>query len=509
MKRKLYSLMMAVTLVLSLFGGVFTSTVAYSGYDYIQSRVMGQRLEALFKEFPPNSSYFKSTPNGMNINGDKTKPCNRLGHGDYFYGDMSTCGRFDWQYQCHAYAVYSQYILFGKTENGKVNASIEDGSGIKYSKLSNPTKEQIMKLPAGTHVRNNRPQHSVIVLSSNTDTITYIDCNCAEKWGCAVHLHEESWSFFFSRNGIGGSKINGYASYPTPETYPRDKPFGSTPFLDIADHWANKQIESAYLKKMVKGTSETEFAPEGGMNRAMFVQMLYNLEGNGEKGECSFEDVHPDAWYYEPIAWAFTNKVVEGMDEAHFAPNSLISREQAVTVLFNYYWSQRRAQEESITAAQWSAALESECFEEEIQVPNDGTQDTGDGESINAEVYVYDSPDDRDSDFSEEHVQSDIDIQADYVQMPVPEPEEPEENEENDSFPEDEKEMQNTHPLDSLEKFTDADIVSDWAKPAMAWAIDNKIISGRTPASLAPMETLKRAESVIILLLDFFPDENY
>ena len=82
--------------------------------------------------------------------------------------------------QCHGYALYAQYMLFGKTQNSKINPEISGSRDIKYERLSNPTKEQIMKLPLGALVRNESPAHSVIILDAGDEAVRYIDCNCAD-----------------------------------------------------------------------------------------------------------------------------------------------------------------------------------------------------------------------------------------------------------------------------------------------------------------------------------------
>ena len=50
-----------------------------------------------------------------------------------------------------------------------------------------------------------------------------------------------------------------------------------------------------------------------------------------------------------------------------------------------------------------------------------------------------------------------------------------------------------------LSSYTDADTVSDWAKDAMAWAIEVGLINGTTPATLAPQSNATRAQVATIL----------
>lgn len=307
----------------------------YNATDYTDSFKMAIRLNSLFEEYEPNNSYFTSTPNGYNKRGNKSMPCHRTLNGGYAYGSFSRCGYFDGKMQCMGYAMYSQYVLFGKTESGKTDTSVSGASQIKYTRASNPTKQQIISMPLGTHIRNHSPYHSVILIKADNNTITYIDANCASTWGCAVHLHTVNWNYFFSYYGIGSSRVYGYASYPTAATYPKDEPYGKTPFVDIGYHWAKNTIEKAYTQKLVSGVSQTRFDPEGNITRAMFVQMLYNLAGKPEADLSSFSDVHPTLWYAKSIGWAEKMGIASGWGDGMFRPNWLLTREQAVQMLYS------------------------------------------------------------------------------------------------------------------------------------------------------------------------------
>ena len=51
-----------------------------------------------------------------------------------------------------------------------------------------------------------------------------------------------------------------------------------------------------------------------------------------------------------------------------------------------------------------------------------------------------------------------------------------------------------------LSRFTDAGKISDYAAPAMRWAVENHIIYGRSDTELAPREKITRAEMITMLL---------
>lgn len=73
------------------------------------------------------------------------------------------------------------------------------------------------------------------------------------------------------------------------------------------------------------------------VSRAQFVEMLYNLTEQKEAEKVStFNDVALDTSYANAIAWAKKNGIVNGVTETKFKPNESITREQMVTILYNY-----------------------------------------------------------------------------------------------------------------------------------------------------------------------------
>lgn len=47
-----------------------------------------------------------------------------------------------------------------------------------------------------------------------------------------------------------------------------------------------------------------------------------------------FEDVKPDAWYAEAVAWAAEQGIVKGVDETHFAPDKPCTRAEVAAMLW-------------------------------------------------------------------------------------------------------------------------------------------------------------------------------
>lgn len=108
-------------------------------------------------------------------------------------------------------------------------------------------------------------------------------------------------------------------------------------FNDVNEtDWFFKSVRFVKFYHLMSGVSETEFAPNSNLTRGMLVTILYRLSGEPECNEPTFKDVEKNMWYSDGIAWAAENKIVNGVGENKFAPNSNITREQIALIMYNY-----------------------------------------------------------------------------------------------------------------------------------------------------------------------------
>ena len=115
--------------------------------------------------------------------------------------------------------------------------------------------------------------------------------------------------------------------------------FAAGAFTDVqAGSWYADAVERFTENGFVKGVSDTAFAPNGTMTRAMVVTILSRMGGGVIPAGLSaeFVDVAPDAWYAMPVSWAVENAVANGMGEGKFAPDAPITREQLAAFLWRY-----------------------------------------------------------------------------------------------------------------------------------------------------------------------------
>ncbi len=108
-------------------------------------------------------------------------------------------------------------------------------------------------------------------------------------------------------------------------------------FADAEAHWSADAVDFAVANGLMNGTSDTAFAPNMTLNRAMLVTILYRLAGSPAVAEAAkFTDVAAGEWYSDAVAWAAANGIVTGKTETTFAPMENITREQFATMLMRY-----------------------------------------------------------------------------------------------------------------------------------------------------------------------------
>ena len=126
------------------------------------------------------------------------------------------------------------------------------------------------------------------------------------------------------------------------------------PFRDVSPRsWYYDAVAFANHHGLFNGYGNNRFGPQDSMTRAMFVQVLWNVESNSQSTmqnpqlnndnnssflipNSSFADVPEGAYYYKAVQWAFSNGIVEGVGGGRFAPNRAITREEMAVMLHNY-----------------------------------------------------------------------------------------------------------------------------------------------------------------------------
>ena len=102
-----------------------------------------------------------------------------------------------------------------------------------------------------------------------------------------------------------------------------DEPGLFLPFTDVNNHWAYSAIKRVYNRGLMLGVSDTRFAPNQALSRAMLVTVLYRLADEPDvTADNPFTDVPAGQWYTNAVIWAAANGIVSGFGDGTFRPRA-------------------------------------------------------------------------------------------------------------------------------------------------------------------------------------------
>lgn len=114
--------------------------------------------------------------------------------------------------------------------------------------------------------------------------------------------------------------------------------YGCTLFADVSDPalYYYDPVMWAVSNGITNGMGGGKFMPDGACTRAQLVTFLWRLADGGAAhgSDNPFVDVNSDAYYYNAVMWAVGRGVTNGMDATHFAPDAEVTRGQVVTFLW-------------------------------------------------------------------------------------------------------------------------------------------------------------------------------
>jgi len=109
-------------------------------------------------------------------------------------------------------------------------------------------------------------------------------------------------------------------------------------FTDVSSaDWFAEPVKYVYHAGLMKGVSETSFAPQAATSRAMIVTVLWRLAGEPEAVVAlPFTDVDANGYYYDALKWAYGAGIINGKTATTFAPNADVTRQELATMLWRY-----------------------------------------------------------------------------------------------------------------------------------------------------------------------------
>lgn len=102
--------------------------------------------------------------------------------------------------------------------------------------------------------------------------------------------------------------------------------------------WYHDGVCYVLREGLMNGIGDGKFAPYEQLTRGQLVTILYRLEGTPDVSglENPFEDVPTGRYYTDAVIWAANTGIIKGVSETVFAPNDAITREQIATILYRY-----------------------------------------------------------------------------------------------------------------------------------------------------------------------------
>lgn len=264
------------------------------------------------------------------------------------------------------------------------------------------------------------------------------------------------WDLKFDTNG--GSKIDTvteweYSTIDLDEYVPEKEGYKFVGWY--ADKDFDKKIDEVYL------TEDTTVYAKWEKIKEEVPEEPEETEEIKEPETISFKDVKESDWFYEAVSYAVENGLMSGMSEDIFAPNTPLTREMLAVVLYNV-----EGQPESTEANTFTDVKGDMWYTDAILWANangivagydNGAYGVGD--LITREQFAT--------------------ILYRYAQF---------------------KGYDTTQGGMAVREFSDYENISDYARPAMAWAVNAGIMGGMDDGTLMPQGKATRAEAATMLM---------
>jgi len=129
-------------------------------------------------------------------------------------------------------------------------------------------------------------------------------------------------------------------------------------FKDVkSGKWYGDAIDYCYTYYFISGVANDEFGVNVAVTRGMFITILARIAGVDTGKEANnvgtkFADVKSGKYYTAAIKWASDNKIVSGLSDTTFGPDTAIERQQLCTMIVNF------AKHQGITITEVEAAID-------------------------------------------------------------------------------------------------------------------------------------------------------
>lgn len=284
------------------------------------------------------------------------------------------------------------------------------------------------------------------------DTVIYAKEKKNSSGGGSVFF----WDLKFDTNG--GSDIDTvteweYSTIDLDEYVPEKEGYKFVGWY--ADEDLTKEIDEVYLTQDTTVYAKWEKIAEEVPEEPDETEEIKETE------TISFKDVKERDWFYEAVSYAVENGLMSGMSEDIFAPNTPLTREMLAVVLYNVEGQPESAGVNPFTDVKadiWYTDAILWANENGIVAGYDNSA-YGVGDLITREQFAT--------------------ILYRYAQF---------------------KGYDTTQGGMAVREFSDYENISDYARPAMAWAVNAGIMGGMDDGTLMPQGKATRAEAATMLM---------
>ena len=325
-------------------------------------------------------------------------------------------------------------------------------------------KDYILWESSNTEVATVDSSGKVTALKVGETTITATAIDGSGKTAtCTVTVRKKSsggsvffWELKFDTNG--GSKIDTvteweYSTIDLDEYVPEKEGYKFVGWY--ADEDLTKEIDEVYL------TQDTTVYAKWEKIEEEVPEEPEEVEETEETETISFKDVKESDWFYEAVSYAVENGLMSGMSEDIFAPNTPLTREMLAVVLYNVEGQPEGTEANTFTDVKgdmWYTDAILWANENGIVAGYDNGA-YGVGDLITREQFAT--------------------ILYRYAQF---------------------KGYDTTQGGMAVREFSDYENISDYARPAMAWAVNAGIMGGMDDGTLMPQGKATRAEAATMLM---------
>lgn len=112
----------------------------------------------------------------------------------------------------------------------------------------------------------------------------------------------------------------------------------NSPFTDVPQGtWYTQAATYCFEKELIKGMTDTTFAPMEVAKRAMVVTVLYRMAGSpAVSGDSGFSDVPDNRYFHDAVTWAVEQGITTGKTAELFDPDAPVTRAELITFLYRY-----------------------------------------------------------------------------------------------------------------------------------------------------------------------------